>query len=186
MVVTHKHTKTKPKTLIFNSETRINRLNENIHIVHIYTQAPTRDNFTSGSLHRTPEYRSGGLMWNLENLAFRFRQNFQKFSILVQMASGVRQKVQNLFRWAHQASNRLNLFRLWQQSSKNCQICSNARQGTFKRSQEDLQVEIKHSERSKLQPYNCRPNKDQNLFVTSGCNEMYNITFSSQIATLAL
>jgi len=72
------------------------------------------------------------------------------------------------------------------EASKNCQICSDTCQGTFKRSQKDLQVEIKHSERSKLQPYNCRPNKDQNLFVTSGCNEMYNITFSSQIATLVL
>jgi hypothetical protein len=61
---------------------------------------------------RTPEYRSGGLMRNLENLAFRFGQNFQKFSVLVRMASGVRQKVQKLFGWAHQASNRLNLFGL--------------------------------------------------------------------------
>jgi hypothetical protein len=51
-------------------------------------------------------------MRNLENLAFRFGQNFQKISVLVRMASGVRQKVQNLFGWAHQASNRLNLFGL--------------------------------------------------------------------------
>ena len=55
-------------------------------------------------------------MQNLENRAFRFGQNIQKFDIFVWMASGVREKVQNLFGWAHQASNCLNPFR---QSSKN-------------------------------------------------------------------
>jgi hypothetical protein len=43
---------------------------------------------------RTPEY----MMQNLENQAFKFGQNFQKFSIFVQMASGVQQKVQIVFR----------------------------------------------------------------------------------------
>ena len=42
---------------------------------------------------RTPEYRSGGLMRNLENWPFGFGQNFQKFSVFVRMASGVREKV---------------------------------------------------------------------------------------------
>ena len=31
---------------------------------------------------RTPKYRSGGLMQNIENWAFRFRPNFQKFTFL--------------------------------------------------------------------------------------------------------
>src|SRR6202790_5089577 len=71
---------------------------------HMTTFSPPKPSM-AGDIGRTPKYRSGGLMRNLENLAFRFGQNFQKISILVQMASGVRQKVQNLFRWAHQASN---------------------------------------------------------------------------------
>ena len=47
-------------------------------------------------------------MRNLENRAFRFGQNIQKFGIFVQMASGVQEKVQNLFGWAHQASETAN------------------------------------------------------------------------------
>ena len=57
-------------------------------------------------------------MQNLENRAFRFGQNFQKFHVFVQMASGVWEKVQNLFGWAHQAPNYPNLFGLCYQAPK--------------------------------------------------------------------
>jgi hypothetical protein len=80
--------------------------------------------------YRTPEYRWGGLMRNLEKLVFRFGQNFQKLSIFVWMASGVRQKVQFLFRRAHQAPNRPNLFGLWQQASKTAIFVRTASTGT--------------------------------------------------------
>jgi hypothetical protein len=59
-------------------------------------------------------------MRNFENQAFRFRQNLQKFYIFVRMASGVQEKVQNLFRWAHQGPGlKMSKFVL-----ENCQICA--------------------------------------------------------------
>jgi hypothetical protein len=78
----------------------------------------THINGSTWNKHRTPEYRSWGLMWNLEKLAFMFRQNFQKLSVFIQMASGVWQKVQILFGPAHQAPNHQNLLRLGQQATK--------------------------------------------------------------------
>ena len=59
------------------------------------------------------------------------------------MASGVQQKVA---KFVQMGTSGLNLFGLWQQASKNCQICSDAGQGTFEHSQEDLQVQIKQQE----------------------------------------
>src|SRR5882762_5062101 len=87
-----------------SAETRKNLLSVfATHICHhLFSQA-------GQCLIRTPEYRSGGLMRNFENQAFRFGQNLQKFYIFVRMASGVQEKVQNLFGWAHQASKCLNL-----------------------------------------------------------------------------
>jgi hypothetical protein len=43
-------------------------------------------------------------MRNVKKLVFRFGQNFAKFCVFIWIASGMQDKVQNLFGWAHQAS----------------------------------------------------------------------------------